>query len=91
MMKISKQWLVDNCSRYNASCETPIHILTCKSAGSTSLWKRSIKELREWLVDKNTCLDIASFIIQAMYQWRKGEKVTPLKDYNFDEFLIVYC
>ena len=84
MMKIWKQRLLDNCPRCGAPNETPQHILTCTSDAAIGVWNQSMEKLEEWLSANKTCLDVKSLLLQIMNQWREGDRVTNLRDYEFD-------
>ena len=84
MMKIWKLRLVDNCPRCNAVGESTTHILQCTSQSARTLWNKSIEDLTNWLVENHSCPDIARLLLQIIDQWRRGEVVTMIKDFEFD-------
>ena len=74
MMKL---W--NTCPRCNAAKETCTHILQCRAMSVSIQWEKSIMELSKWLEENRTCQDISNLLIQALDQWRRGQK-----DYAFD-------
>ena len=90
MMKIWKQRLVDNCPRCNAPCETPSHIIKCPSSSANVTWNKSMVKLTEWLKLNKTCPDIVKLILHGMYNWRRGEEITPLTNLEFEDVHRIY-
>ena len=70
--------------------ETPTHMLKCPSKSAQILWNKSIEDLTNWLVENHTCPDIARLLIQIINQWRRGDVITMITDYEFDGIRTIF-
>ena len=91
MMKIWKKRLIDNCPRCGAANETSTHILQCSSVDAKTTWEKSMQQLEEWMNTNSTCPHIKRLIIQTLNQWRKRERISGLKDFDFDGIESVFA
>ena len=79
MMHIWKKRLIPNCPRCNAQIEDTTHILQCQSKSSYVVWNQSIKKLKDWLTESNTCPDLVTIMVTALHQWKHNKSmVRPL-------------
>lgn len=61
-----------------------MYILKCPSQAATLVWDKSMDDLKVVLVENRTCPGIAPLLVHDINQWREGEKVTMIKDHEFD-------
>ena len=59
-------------------------MLKCPSQSAQTLWTKSIADLTNWLVENHTCPDITRLLIQIINQWRRGDVITMIQDFEFD-------
>ena len=62
----------DFCPRCRLPRETSNHIITCKAAGATTQWKKSLTSLKEQLQNTSCPTDLPEGIIQCLDAWREG-------------------
>ena len=84
MMKIWKQRVIDNCPRCGVPNETTTHILQCPCASANLVWDKSLKSLKDWLIDNKSCPDLRRLLLHILNRWSMQLEVTNLNSYEFE-------
>ena len=79
VMEYRKARDCNDCPRCGHPHENTLHVLRCRHIDSRKKWRRGIKELRKWLLQRQTEEKLVEGLIQTLKQFNKPG--------NFDSFI----
>jgi hypothetical protein len=77
-----KEWPYSNCPRCQAPEESTTHVWRCPDpAEANSLWEKSLRQLKNWMLTQWTPILLAQIICERLSAWRSNTvptlKATP--------------
>lgn len=64
------------CPRCGADNERTDHVLQCKGAETSTIWKDEIKKLQEWMISQDLYPELVTLIITELNNWRDNHTST---------------
>jgi hypothetical protein len=76
-----KEWPNSNCPRCKAPEESTAHVWKYPDPGANSLWEKSLRQLKNWMLTQRTPILLAQIICERLSAWRSNTvptlKATP--------------